>query len=100
VAVVTALTLPAGVDIRKTKAVAAGLGARDFRERPFFPDPYTVLDKSWSMAAESSAPSISEEQLKAKHRELQIKYHPDRHASALQSLQVIRLLILQDVLWR
>jgi hypothetical protein len=87
VVLVNDLMLPAGVDIRKTKAVAAGLGARDFRERPFFPDPYTVLDKSWSMAAESAAPTITDEQLRSKHRELQIKYHPDRHASELQPLQ-------------
>ena len=75
----------AGVDIRKTRAVAEGLGARDFRERPFFPDPYSVLNQSWSMAVESVVPTLSDAQLKATHRQLQIKYHPDRHASTFQS---------------
>lgn len=78
--------LSVGVDIRKTRAMAAGLGARDFRERPFFPDPYSVLNKSWSMAAEAAAPNLTDEQLQAAHRELQIKFHPDRHASTISCM--------------
>lgn len=71
---------PSGVDIRKLKAMAAGLGARDFRERPYFPDPYAVLNKSWSMA---EGAALSDDELMAAHRALQIKHHPDRHASTL-----------------
>ena len=37
--------------MRKLKAMAEGLGAREFRARPWFPDPYTMLNKNWSMAA-------------------------------------------------
>ena len=71
-AAAAAAAAAAGVDIRKTKAVAEGLGARDFRERPFFPDPYSVLNHSWSMAVESVSPTLGDEQVQATHRQLQI----------------------------
>ncbi len=47
--------------MRKLKKMVEGLGAREFRERPFFPDPYEVL---------GVGPGASDEEVAAAHRKL------------------------------
>ena len=47
--------------MRKLKKMVEGLGAREFRERPFFPDPYEVL---------GVGSGASDEEVAAAHRKL------------------------------
>ena len=49
------------MDMRKLKKMVEGLGAREFRERPFFPDPYEVL----GVGSEAS-----DDEVAAAHRKL------------------------------
>ena len=61
--------------MRKLKKMVEGLGAREFRERPFFPDPYEVL----GVATDATSAEI-----RKAFRALSLKWHPDKNTGADQ----------------